>query len=319
MMDAASVHNNEKTSVNTARDAFTNDSAFMIAHERAIETEKKKATTATTTTTNGNEGEPSSSSSSSSSCCLVDDPFARMLAGDKGKELSDSFGISMAPQFGLWPDFHKQWTVVRTRFIDDHIARIVRETVTATADDAGQSKTLQFLNLGAGLDTRSLRLAAMAKMAASYEVDMEAMNGPKTALFEAIGAGSEHPYLCQRTIVTADMTQVGELETSLLASGFDRNLPTIVLAEGLIQYLGDKAETFLEDVSRMVTVSGSWLILNFLEYPALTAEKVRELLVKGGWKDLVFNRFGDDILDYGRFEKSYEPSKEFSFVVCRKD
>lgn len=277
----------EKKSVDAARDAFTNDSAFMIAYERAIETEKKGDS-------------------------LVDDPFARMLAGDKGKNLSDDFGIKSAPLFGLWTDFHKQWTVVRTKFIDDHIARIVRDTV---ADD---EPTLQFLNLGAGLDTRSLRLKAMGKIAASYEVDMEEINGPKADLFDAIGAGSEHPYLCQRKIVTANMTKEGQLEARLLESGFDKEIPTIVLAEGLIMYLGDKSEAFLDDVSRIVVASGSWLILNFIEHPGFTSERVRELLVQGGWTDLVFNCFGDQVLDYGRFEKAYPPSKAFSFVVCRK-
>jgi len=282
----------KKSSVETARDAFTNDSAFMIAYERALETE-----------TNG----------------LINDPFARLLAGDKGKDLSDSFGISAAPQFGLWPDFHKQWTVVRTKFIDDYIQRIVRETACSNNETEDGRLKLQFLNLGAGLDTRSLRLEPMKRIVASYEVDMEAINGPKAALFEAIGAGTEHPFLCPRNIVTANMTMEGELEARLLESGFDPEVPTIVLAEGLIMYLGDKAEAFLADVSRIVAASGSWLILNYIDYPGLTTERVRELLVEGGWKDLVFNCFGDDVLDYGRFDTGYEPSKAFSFVVCRKD
>lgn len=294
--------------IKTARDGFTNDSAFMIAHERAIETEKES------------DAEAGSSTSSER---LIIDPFARMLAGDKGKELSDEFGISAAPHFGLWPDFHKQWTVVRTKFIDDHIARIVRQNddQTATEND-GENEgrlRLQFVNLGAGLDTRSLRLQAMTKISASYEVDMDAINEPKAALFESIGLGSKHPFLCPRNIVTADMTREGELEAKLLASGFDPSMPTIVLAEGLIMYLKDKQEYFLGNLSRVVVASGSWLILNFLEHPDLTADRVREILVQGGWKDLVFNKFGDDVLNYGRFNKSYEPSKAFSFVVCRKD
>lgn len=293
----------EKKSVDAAREAFTNDSAFMIAYERAIETEKKGTVT--------RDGD-------SLTVCLVDDPFARMLAGDKGKELSDKFGISAAPQFGLWPDFHKQWTVVRTKFIDDHIARIVCETEARGTNELVGRLRLQFLNLGAGLDTRSLRLDAMARIAVSYEVDMEAINGPKTDLFEAIGAGGEHPFLCPRKIVTANMIEEGELEESLHQNGFDREMPTIVLAEGLIMYLGEKAEAFLKGVSQIVVASGSWLILNFIDYPGLTSEKVRELLVEGGWKDLVFNCFGDEVLDYGRFEKDYAPSKSFSFVVCRK-
>mmetsp|Transcript_26482 Transcript_26482/g.29703 ORF Transcript_26482/g.29703 Transcript_26482/m.29703 type:complete len:306 (-) Transcript_26482:429-1346(-) len=293
-----------KKRMDAAREAFTNDSAFMIAYERSIETEKRSSMN------DDIDGFRSSSS------CLINDPFARMLAGDKGKDLSDGFGISAAPQFGLWPDFHKQWTVVRTKFIDDHIDRILN---AIDGDKSEEQLKLQFLNLGAGLDTRSLRLKAMSKIAASFEVDVEAINGPKVRLFEAIGAGGEHPFLCQRNIVTADMTKEGELEARLVSSGFDLEIPTIVLAEGLIMYLGEKAEPFLSDVSKIVGASGSWLILNFIDHPGLTSDRVRELLEEGGWKDLTFNIFGDDVLDYGRFEKDYEPSKAFSFVVCRKD
>ena len=290
----ASTTEADKKTVDEARDAFTNDSAFMIAYERAIETEKEHG--------------------------LIDDPFARMLAGDKGKDLSDSFGISAATDFKLWPDFHKQWTVVRTKFIDDHITKIVSEAETNQGHgDGAERLKIQFLNLGAGLDTRSLRLKPLSRIKASYEVDMSAINEPKIKLFEAIGAGSKYPFLCPRHIITANMMNDGELEANLIEGGFDSEIPTIVLAEGLIMYLGPKAETFLVDVSRIVVASGSWLILNFLEHPGLTSEMVRELLEKGGWKDLTFNCFGDDVLNYGRYEQGYEPSKHFSFVVCRKD
>ena len=108
------------TSIDEAREAFTNDSAFMIAYERAIETENRIETP------------------------LICDPFARLLTGGggggaennnnddnnddndncKGKELSDLFGINASKQFNLWPDFHKQWTAVRTKFIDDHICKL---------------------------------------------------------------------------------------------------------------------------------------------------------------------------------------------------
>ena len=159
----------------------------------------------------------------------------------------------------------------------------------------------------------------MARISASYEVDMEAINGPKAALFRSIGAGSKYQFLCPRNIVTADMTREEELEARLLEIGFDQSIPTNVLAEGLIMYLGAKQERFLEGVSRIVFASGSWLIPNLFDHPELTAERVRELLVQGGWKDLVINSFEDDVLNYGRFDKSYKPSKDISFVVCRKD
>jgi len=61
------------------------------------------------------------------------------MAGPKGAMLSDLFGGGSA-HFGLpdWPNFHKTWTAVRTRFIDDQIQKY-----------AG-SGLQQLVNLGAG-------------------------------------------------------------------------------------------------------------------------------------------------------------------------
>ena len=125
------------TSIDEAREAFTNDSAFMIAYERAIETENRIETP------------------------LICDPFARLLTGGggggennnnddnnndnndncKGKELSDLFGINASKQFNLWPDFHKQWTAVRTKFIDDHICKIINEHKSNQRNQRNQSNS----------------------------------------------------------------------------------------------------------------------------------------------------------------------------------
>lgn len=77
----------------------------------------------------------------------VEDPFAEILAGPKGQVLSDSFGAGSA-HFGLpdWPEFHKTWTAVRTRFIDDQIVKVAENK---------ECKIEQLVNLGAG----SLRLS----------------------------------------------------------------------------------------------------------------------------------------------------------------
>ena len=76
-----------------------------------------------------------------------EDPFAEILAGPKGQVLSDSFGAGSA-HFGLpdWPEFHKTWTAVRTRFIDDQIVKVAENK---------EFKIEQLVNLGAG----SLRLS----------------------------------------------------------------------------------------------------------------------------------------------------------------
>ena len=52
--------------------------------------------------------------------------FGFPQATDKGEGLSKAFEDYAAPfGFADWPQFHKTWTVVRTRFIDDCIRDLV--------------------------------------------------------------------------------------------------------------------------------------------------------------------------------------------------
>jgi len=269
--------------VKSARDAFTNDSAFMVAYERALETEK------------GDEA-------------LIKDIFAAKMCGDKGKDLSDSFGAQAAPAFGLWPDFHKTWTVVRTKFIDD--------TLSATLGD-GHCGIWQFLNLGAGLDTRVFRLPLASSFEAAFEVDMEEINNPKKGLFKALGM---EPLCSKHSLVSTDLKKKGELEKELTCAGFDPKKKSIIVAEGLIMYLGEAQQMFLEEVSSLAA-PGSVFILNFMDVPkehGLPKDEIQKVMESGGWENLKFNQFGDEVLNYGRFNSDYEPSKSFSFIVAQK-
>jgi len=103
-------------------DNFVNDSAMMIAFERSLETARPDA--------------------------LFQDPFALAMAGKKGEGLSSTFG-TYAAGFGFpeWPEFHKMWTAVRTKFIDDRLKA-----------HAATGEFTQLVNLGAGVDTRAYRL-----------------------------------------------------------------------------------------------------------------------------------------------------------------
>ena len=120
---------------------------------------------------------------------------------------------------------------------------------------------------------------------------------------------------------------------NLISNGFDTQKPTIFLAEGLIMYLGNKSEQFLKDLNTLSSSGDSnyWLLLNFMDSPdihhydkarwtSMSKDRIRELLQEeGNWKDLKFNMFGDEILNYGRYDnQKYNPTKAFSFVVCRK-
>jgi len=256
---------------------FTNDSAMMIAYERALETE--------------------------SDTPLFSDPFARRLAGSKGAMLSEKFGQDAAVPFGFsgWPEFHKTWTVVRTRFIDDTIANLV-----------GPDCCLQLVNLGAGFDTRAFRLECLQHAVASFEVDMDVINSSKVQVFKSFGAAK-----CPQHFVTADLLNQESLGAELTASGFEKDKPTIFLAEGLIMYLPTKEEQLLRVISSLAA-PGSALILNFLSMPTCDEAILRTVLEREGWTDLCFNEFGDAVLDYGRFNRAFPSSKSFSFLTCKR-
>ena len=126
-----------------------NDSAMMIAWERALESKRPDA--------------------------LFVDPLAEALAGTKGETLSAGFG-NMSQMFGFedWAAFHKTWVAVRTRFIDDR----VKECACGFK---------QLVNLGAGMDTRPYRLECYKAFAnGSFNVDMKVVNDGKARIFERV-------------------------------------------------------------------------------------------------------------------------------------
>jgi methyltransferase (TIGR00027 family) len=175
---------------------FTNDSSMMIAYERALETERSSA--------------------------LFQDPFARKMAGTKGESLSAAFGQA-CEHFGFtgWPEFHKQWTAVRTRFIDDF--------VTANADTQAFA---QLVNCGAGLDTRAYRLKQYASFPnGAFDVDMESVNAGKQAVFrDFLGAPAPH---CPVRDISLDFLDAATgLEGALGAHGLTRRGRRSLYAKG---------------------------------------------------------------------------------------
>ena len=113
--------------------------------------------------------------------------------------------------------------------------------------------------------------------------------------------------------------------------GFDATVPSLFLSEGLIMYLGAEGKVkLLGDVSTVAAV-GSVLVLQFMdatgsdaakENPAvlnsaLSQEEARKELGERGWGDFQFFAFGDDALNFGRFQGD-KPNLSFSFCVCKK-
>ncbi|CAE7793545.1 unnamed protein product [Symbiodinium sp. KB8] len=114
------------------------------------------------------------------------------------------------------------------------------------------------VNLGAGVDTRPYRLEGYSKLKASYEVDTPEVNAVKTAVFERLGAT---PF-CPVVTVSADFRVVGELARNLARSGFDEQVASVFLIEGVLDFLEDAATPFLSEVSKMAA-PGSLAVINY--------------------------------------------------------
>jgi methyltransferase (TIGR00027 family) len=264
------------------RAALVADSAFMIAHDRALESARDDA--------------------------LFNDQWAARMNPARGRHLAKLFAASGAgAAFKLWPDFHVSWTAVRTKFLDDLVS----------SWGAGEEE-LQLVNLGAGLDTRMYRLELPA-IRRAFEVDVERINGLKSKLYEELGMVVSRGTECH--FVDCDLTVSGLLESQLATAGFDSNIPTVFLAEGIIMYLGDAQQSFVESVCALAAI-GSRFVLNFMDIPApgvLSRSHIEKTLIENGWVVTSVNQFGDEALNFGRFDtQKYEPSPGFSFLVAEK-
>jgi len=250
--------------------------AFMVAAERALESEREDA--------------------------LFVDPYAKALSGD-GLGMSDRLGEA-GSQFGFknWPEFHKVWTVVRTKFIDDILSEVA---------------VPQMVNLGAGVDTRPFRLTAYERFKASYEVDTAEVNAVKSAFFSHNAATP----LCPVVNVSADFCTAGMLTEKLSEAGFEVQAPSAFLIEGVLDFLEDSAGSFLHEVSQLAA-PGSIAIINYAIGPqrpgTFTAETLQKLLEGFGWKDFQIDVFGGERLNYGRYKEGLPPSEDWAFATCVK-
>lgn len=163
---------------------------------------------------------------------LFSDPWAGQFVAAAG-------GFHGPPGAGAFQVLLPEWLAVRTRFFDDHL--------TARAG----SGCRQVVLLGAGLDTRALRLDWPAGTRL-YEVDLPAVHAFK----EAVLAGSA-PSVAERIAVRADLQ--GPWSQALIAAGFDPAEPTAWLCEGLLYYLEPEVVAELVATASGLSAPGSSL------------------------------------------------------------
>lgn len=143
---------------------------------------------------------------------LFRDPYARRLAGERGRAIAD---VARSYLMNGWP------IIVRTKLIDDLVGQCVR----SGAD--------RVLNLAAGLDTRPYRLALPPSLT-WIEADLPAMIEEKERLLEG-----EKP-ACALTREKVDLTDA-TVRAEFLAGATKGAEKALVITEGLLIYLDDES------------------------------------------------------------------------------
>jgi methyltransferase (TIGR00027 family) len=162
---------------------------------------------------------------------LVDDPLGLRFAGALPPGLADAVRGARGParlaaQAAMLPALG--WVVdlqVRTRAIDEALRGFV----------AGGGA--QVVLLGAGYDTRPVRLADALDAAAVFEVDHPPTQRRKRAVLAAAGAPSTARYLPW----DFERDPLARLPSRLAALGHDPSRPTFTVWEGVTMYLSADA------------------------------------------------------------------------------
>ncbi|MFK8183699.1 MAG: class I SAM-dependent methyltransferase [Phormidesmis sp.] len=143
---------------------------------------------------------------------LFHDPLAEKLAGAEAIEKAASIVEKNEKEGSPYPQ-------VRTRFLDDVLL-------------ANASDIRQVVLLGAGLDTRAFRMG-LSSDTHVYEIDQQDIFDYKNPILE-----NDQPSCVRHTIVS-DVSE-GEWPELLLENGFQKDKPSIWIAEGFLYYLFEK-------------------------------------------------------------------------------
>lgn len=141
--------------------------------------------------------------------------------------------------------------IARTRLIDDWLAAEIQK--------GGE----QLLILGAGFDARPLRLEDCRKMP-TFEVDQASIIEARDRLFShSTGSSSTKPSANRRSVTLNFLTD--SLSEKLLAAGFDQNKKTIVLWEGVTNYLDSVSVSKTLATLSTVCPADSVLIFTYID------------------------------------------------------
>jgi methyltransferase (TIGR00027 family) len=153
------------------------------------------------------------------------------------------------------------WMQLRTRAIDD--------ITTGFARDGGR----QIVLLGAGFDSRAVRLAPELMGARCFEVDHPSTQARKRRLLEA---GSVHA-IADYVPWDFERDPLGELPERLQMQGLDPQRPTLTIWEGVIPYLTERAVQDTLSAVRGFGSHGSQVVLHYIERDRIESRTIWHL------------------------------------------
>ncbi|WP_222852428.1 SAM-dependent methyltransferase [Streptomyces piniterrae] len=180
---------------------------------------------------------------------LFADPYAQHFldaSGDAIFAAGTQTAASTPELFTLMAD----QVAVRTRFLDDALT------------SAARAGTPQTVLLACGMDARAFRLD-WPPATALFEVDFADTLAYRAAVLSA----HDITATCRRTEVPTDLRE--NWPTALCAAGFDPNLPTAWLMEGILYALTSHAADLLLERVTANSAPGSTLALDHQEDSAL--------------------------------------------------
>lgn len=182
---------------------------------------------------------------------LVVDPYAEPILEAAAAGGSAWATSAQEPRFFR---LLRDQVAVRTRFIDDTIAREVGDRI------------VQVAVLGCGMDTRSYRLRWPTGVHV-YDLDLPEVLAFRDGVLAPVAASGTH-----HTSVAADLRD--DWPSTVVAAGFDPTAPTLWVGEGLLYALpADAADGLLAEITRLSSPGSSFVADHIVDSSAFAAAR----------------------------------------------
>jgi methyltransferase (TIGR00027 family) len=164
------------------------------------------------------------------------------------------------------------------RDVDGLLTHVVyrKPWITNPVRNALEGGIQQLVILGTGCDTLSLRLGEALAGVEVFELDRAPVIDFRRNVL------SQHAALAEDVHLLAIDFDHEDLGTVLSASGFDREKPTVIVAEAVIEYITGEGAEALFVSARDMGAPGSQFIFTFLDNESSSFDAVRRDLDEGG-------------------------------------